>query len=879
MTSRPSPGAAFLDARREFLASSGWFDATWYAARVGRAGFSDATEALEHFLTVGSVRGIAPNADIARMQSGPYAVRARDEDETDVPAANDPQLRREIALVAASGIFDADFYAATYPKVAERVADLVLHFCRYGWREVKQPSATFDLWHYWYAHLDPARDELNPLIHYLLMGMPASWSTRAAWKPPRPGARLPGDRPVRRACLFAAYDADGVLDDSLVAYVEELSRHCDVFFLADCFVEASELEKVAGITEAAWAIRHGAYDFGSYSMLARDLVGWECLSGYDEVLLVNDSCYLLRPLDEVFARMDGRACDWWGLQATKGVARTATPVQDVTAAPVPMDTVRDELLREFAEEPEYDFLVGSYFLAFRHPVVEDAGFRRILDSVHRQRGKAAIIHKYEIGLTQYLLSKGFGIDTFVDALFPFQPVFTNQYFRLLAQGFPLLKKYFLYQNHYDTPDLRDWKKRIREVVPGAPVEMMERNLLRTSPDDRLQRSFAIVTETDGSVSVPHERDADEFREADQATPVFSHWWAFVVGGDGWLSTSSSVLLHEVAQDPSLKKIVLTRNRSVAVDGENIVVAPMASPQGEYQLLRAGVVVVSEAPRVTLPLPLDDRHRVVMLRDGVTFERRTPPAVRPLRVRRDRHSPVSMFSAASDVDRAAVTADLYPVSYEAGFAGGLPAHDVLLCPSDALPAALREQEQRLSAQLRGRRLVVVIPPSGDPGHALFDEEDVAWLSDWSTRHEAVLGVRDDADEHRRATWRALNGVALDLGGRRYPSTTVVLRIADAVVAARPGQVLDFSITGRPVVPYLPDRAPARSWYHELDHAMPAPVVRDPAHLRTTLETLFGEPPAPVDRKYQRARKLFAGSPEAHCGWRVAQRLRLLATEGR
>ena len=39
---------------------------------------------------------------------------------------------------------------------------------------------------------------------------------------------------------------------------------------------------------------------------------------YDELMLVNDSCYLLRPLAEVFAEMDGRACDWWGLQATKG---------------------------------------------------------------------------------------------------------------------------------------------------------------------------------------------------------------------------------------------------------------------------------------------------------------------------------------------------------------------------------------------------------------------------------------------------------------------------------------------------------------------------------------------------------------------------------
>ena len=51
-------------------------------------------------------------------------------------------------------------------------------------------------------------------------------------------------------------------------------------------------------------------------MLARDLVGWDVIEGYDELLLVNDSCYLVQPFDRVFARMDARAADWWGLQAT-----------------------------------------------------------------------------------------------------------------------------------------------------------------------------------------------------------------------------------------------------------------------------------------------------------------------------------------------------------------------------------------------------------------------------------------------------------------------------------------------------------------------------------------------------------------------------------
>ena len=35
--------------------------------------------------------------------------------------------------------------------------------------------------------------------------------------------------------------------------------------------------KLAPYTRARWAIRHGRYDFGSYSMLASDLVGWDAI--------------------------------------------------------------------------------------------------------------------------------------------------------------------------------------------------------------------------------------------------------------------------------------------------------------------------------------------------------------------------------------------------------------------------------------------------------------------------------------------------------------------------------------------------------------------------------------------------------------------------
>ena len=107
---------------------------------------------------------------------------------------------------------------------------------------------------------------------------------------------------------------------------------------------------------------HAAYDFGSFSMLARDLVGWDVLDGYDEVILANDSCYLLRPLDEVFAQMDARACDWWSLQATSMEQRETYVGDD---APMPLTEAKARFVGP-RQWTDVNYLhLSSYFLVFR----------------------------------------------------------------------------------------------------------------------------------------------------------------------------------------------------------------------------------------------------------------------------------------------------------------------------------------------------------------------------------------------------------------------------------------------------------------------------------------------------------------------------------
>ncbi|GAA1521867.1 hypothetical protein GCM10009788_27170 [Nocardioides humi] len=715
-------------------------------------------------------------------------------------------LACEVAVIRAARAMRGRRYAkanADLKVLRDKTLDPVEHFCRMGWRWLRNPRPDFDVWWYWNEYLDPTRDDIDPLLFHVLVGRHAGNATTPPPTPERHDSAALAEG-ARRICLYAAYDADGVIDDYVLHYLRELSRHADVYYLADGVMPRAELDKLADVTVAAWAIPHARYDFGSYSMLATELVGWETIEQYDELLFANDSCYLLRSLDETFARMDRRPADWWGMQATKmdfsrGEGHTR---------PIPLAEAKR--LHTPVEEwnPHYRIHLSSYLLAFRRPVFTDPGFRRRLGAVVKQAFKDLVILKYEIGLSDYLIDAGFDFDTFIPDLYPFHPLYSSDYFDLLAQGFPLLKRNFVGEST-GTPDLGRWKERVLEHAPDAPVEMFERNLRRVAPADKLARTAQIRTGEDGRIDYRKLLNRKEFRLEDRIAPKFDHWWAFPVSTtEHALTGNERAVFEEVRHDPSVKKIVLTRSREVDLDGENVVVLPLASRDGQEHLARAGQVFVRHAADLTLPWEIDlRRHRVIDLGEGLP--KPGAPAPDPLSPRASsgkRPGRHVVVSSAGDTPggegREASQVEVWPT--------GQPRHAFLLRPESDLPDDLRTALAALRTELAGRRLVLWLPAraaSSDLGDA-----GVAALGDWLRRHDAVVGVRAPRDAHRLADLDPLL-----LMPRRWPDVEVLYRASAVLVTDdRAHHRADYALTGRPVV--LLDKATRADLPAALDRAL-------------------------------------------------------------
>jgi hypothetical protein len=73
-------------------------------------------------------------------------------------------------VLAGSGLFEATWYLAQNPDVAQAGMDPLDHYCGFGWREDRKPNSYFDPSWYRKEYPQLAESGLAPLLHYLHMG-------------------------------------------------------------------------------------------------------------------------------------------------------------------------------------------------------------------------------------------------------------------------------------------------------------------------------------------------------------------------------------------------------------------------------------------------------------------------------------------------------------------------------------------------------------------------------------------------------------------------------------------------------------------------------------------------------------------------------------
>ena len=182
-------------------------------------------------------------------------------------------------------------------------------------------------------------------------------------------------RVYKRLFLFAGFDKDGKIDDSMVYYLRNLSMYGDIIVCIDNEFNKHEIKKLRMRPLSVFITRHKEYDFGSYKRAFQYARDNDLLKNYEYVYLVNDSVYgpMVNNLSKLIHKMERVPRDAVGLVESK------------------------HKTHKFME---------SWFVRLNQKIFMSKWFDEFLSSVKKEPDKATITIKYEHGLTNLIENNG-----------------------------------------------------------------------------------------------------------------------------------------------------------------------------------------------------------------------------------------------------------------------------------------------------------------------------------------------------------------------------------------------------------------------------------------------------------------------------------------
>lgn len=198
----------------------------------------------------------------------------------------------------------------------------------------------------------------------------------------------------KRIALYVIYDQDGILDGYRRYFLQELRKMTDcIVAIACCTLTLQSQEELNALTEETVVCESKNLPANGWIEGIRH-IGWERIYEYDELLMLDDSCFgPFYPLEELFRAAEESDADFYG--ANKNFA--------------------DDNITEIAGKSfKHGHLRGSicYFYIIKSALLHSDVFRSYwyTDSVSNNRFDAGSFNEFDF--YDYVLDAGFHIGTY-----------------------------------------------------------------------------------------------------------------------------------------------------------------------------------------------------------------------------------------------------------------------------------------------------------------------------------------------------------------------------------------------------------------------------------------------------------------------------------
>ncbi len=271
----------------------------------------------------------------------------------------------------------------------------------------------------------------------------------------------------KRACIYFIYDQDGIIDDYIIYQLNDLREN--VAFL-HCVINGKltpdgrrALEKVA---DEVYIRENKGNDIGAYKAAIKH-IGWEKLSDFDELVLMNSTCFgPVYPFKEVFDWAKQQDIDFWGL--TWGLKTNWLGSND------------------YLHFNDSKFHIQSYFLTIRKPLL---GTKLLIDFFNDIPEDASYVISgclYEYAFPGYFEERGYKGAVYCDDKDDYNyPLLHNPVHLLKNYRMPLFKKRSFFHHYTDVLNNTAGEATVRlirfiENETDYDMNLVWQSILRTS---------------------------------------------------------------------------------------------------------------------------------------------------------------------------------------------------------------------------------------------------------------------------------------------------------------------------------------------------------------------------------------------------------------
>ncbi len=276
---------------------------------------------------------------------------------------------------------------------------------------------------------------------------------------------------MKRLSLFSFYSQSGAVRSFIYYYLAELSKAADVIVIVNGSIRPESKKSLEAKGYKVFSRENRGFDFGAWKDFILSHEG-SFFAQYDELILCNCSCYgPVYPFTSLFAEMESRVCDFWGLYRHPGLND-----------------------RKHSIPPH----LQSYFLVIRNRLFHDECFREYfagLDSADTWNDAVS----QETSFTAYFEKRGFVSSSFLGSVFSefienptiFMPG------ELLSKKFPLVKRK-CFTTDYSYINKISSSAQIRNLISFLenrteyPADLIYEDLLRSEKNSNLIRALGLA---------------------------------------------------------------------------------------------------------------------------------------------------------------------------------------------------------------------------------------------------------------------------------------------------------------------------------------------------------------------------------------------------